>query len=86
MRSNTKDKAGLARRDLVEELIEEEGECRTHSPDGHFQILNDVVVDRGPNPSELLFLLPLIFSQQELVFIKVRAATNKIHFSSDVLH
>ena len=39
-------------RDLVEELIGEEGEnCRTHAPDGSFEILNDIVVDRGPNAS-----------------------------------
>lgn len=39
-------------RDLVEELIGEEGEdSRTHAPDGSFEILNDIVVDRGPNPS-----------------------------------
>lgn len=39
-------------RDLVEELIgEESDDHRTHKPDGTYQILNDVVVDRGPNPS-----------------------------------
>lgn len=37
---------------MVEELIGEEGEnCRTHAPDGSFEILNDIVVDRGPNAS-----------------------------------
>lgn len=41
------------RRDLVEELIGEEREDEhTHKPDGTFEILNEVVVDRGPNPSE----------------------------------
>ncbi|KAF4989355.1 hypothetical protein FDECE_14750 [Fusarium decemcellulare] len=40
-------------RDLVEELIGEEREDEhTHRPDGTFEILNEVVVDRGPNPSE----------------------------------
>ncbi|KAI9889042.1 MAG: hypothetical protein M1814_006045 [Vezdaea aestivalis] len=40
------------RRDLVEQLIaEEHAEETTHRPDGHYQILNDVVVDRGPNPT-----------------------------------
>jgi NAD+ kinase len=40
------------RRDLVEELVGEEKEDeRTHRPDGTFEILNDIVVDRGPNPS-----------------------------------
>jgi NAD+ kinase len=40
------------RRDLVEELIGEETEDEwTHKPDGTYEILNDIVVDRGPNPS-----------------------------------
>ena len=39
-------------RDLVEELIGEEAENDyTHKPDGSHEILNDIVVDRGPNPS-----------------------------------
>lgn len=39
-------------RDLVEELVGEEREDnRTHKPEGTFEILNDVVVDRGPNSS-----------------------------------
>lgn len=42
-----------AKRDLVEELIGEEREdAHTHRPDGTYEILNEVVVDRGPNPSE----------------------------------
>ena len=40
-------------RDLVEELIGEEKEDEhTHKPDGTYEILNEIVVDRGPNPSE----------------------------------
>jgi NAD+ kinase len=40
-------------RDLVEELIGEEREDEhTHRPDGTFEILNEIVVDRGPNPSK----------------------------------
>ena len=40
-------------RDLVEELIGEESEDeRTHKPDATTEILNDVVVDRGPNASK----------------------------------
>ena len=40
-------------RDLVEELIGEEREDeRTHRPDGTYEILNEIVVDRGPNPSK----------------------------------
>lgn len=50
-------------RDLVEELIGEEREDdHTHRPDGTFEILNEVVVDRGPSPSECpwMLLCPLI--------------------------
>ncbi|KAI0438046.1 ATP-NAD kinase-like domain-containing protein [Xylaria telfairii] len=40
------------RRDLVEELIGEEKEDdHTHKPDGTFEILNEIVIDRGPNPT-----------------------------------
>ena len=40
-------------RDLVEELIGEEmGDERTHRPDGTYHVLNEIVVDRGPNPSK----------------------------------
>jgi len=40
-------------RDLVEELVgEEKDDERTHKPDGTYEILNDIVVDRGPNPSK----------------------------------
>ena len=39
-------------KDLVEELVGEEGDDhRTHKPDRTFEILNDIVVDRGPNPT-----------------------------------
>ncbi|KAK0507707.1 hypothetical protein JMJ35_009596 [Cladonia borealis] len=39
-------------RDLVEELIGVEAENDyTHKPDGSHEILNDIVVDRGPNPT-----------------------------------
>ncbi|KAL8305343.1 hypothetical protein RB597_003805 [Gaeumannomyces tritici] len=39
--------------DLVEELIGEEKEDEhTHRPDGTYEILNEIVIDRGPNPSE----------------------------------
>jgi len=42
----------VERRDLVEELEGEEGDDhRTHKPDKTFEILNDIVVDRGPNPT-----------------------------------
>jgi NAD+ kinase len=52
MRSRPNSK-GKDERDLVEELIGEEREDdRTHKPESTFEILNDVVVDRGPNPSK----------------------------------
>lgn len=42
-----------AQRDLVEELIGEEKEDEhTHKPDGTYEILNEIVVDRGPNASK----------------------------------
>lgn len=38
--------------DLVEQLIGEESEDNhTHKPDGTHNILNEIVVDRGPNPT-----------------------------------
>ena len=40
-------------KDLVEELIGDESDDHlTHKPDNTFEILNDIVVDRGPNPSK----------------------------------
>jgi NAD+ kinase len=49
MRSQNRD---CPDRDLVEELIGEEAEDHhTHKPDGTYNILNEVVVDRGPNPT-----------------------------------
>ncbi|KAL1966854.1 hypothetical protein VTN77DRAFT_3819 [Rasamsonia byssochlamydoides] len=52
MRSNPRGKDDSTERDLVEELIGEEvGDTLTHTPDKVFEILNDVVVDRGPNPT-----------------------------------
>ena len=51
MRSVRRDKDG--QRDLVEELVGEEcDDNRTHKPDGTYLILNEIVVDRGPNPSQ----------------------------------
>lgn len=41
------------KRDLIEELIgEEKDDEMTHRPDVTYEILNDIVVDRGPNPSK----------------------------------
>ncbi|KAJ9148368.1 ATP NAD kinase [Pleurostoma richardsiae] len=49
--SSDNDEASLQRRrDLVEELIgEEKDDEHTHKPDGTYEILNEIVVDRGPN-------------------------------------
>jgi NAD+ kinase len=47
-------------RDLVEELIGEESEDHhTHRPDGTHNILNEVVLDRGPNASTLILTCAL---------------------------
>ncbi|KAE8144952.1 ATP-NAD kinase-like domain-containing protein [Aspergillus avenaceus] len=55
MRSNCRTDDSLThakKRDLVEELIGEEVEgTLTHKPEKVVQILNDVVLDRGPNPT-----------------------------------
>lgn len=51
MRSQKQYQVGQ-KRDVVEELIaEERADDRTHQPDRTFEILNDIVVDRGPNPT-----------------------------------
>ncbi|RYP46829.1 hypothetical protein DL768_007034 [Monosporascus sp. mg162] len=40
------------KRDLVDELVgEEKDDEHTHKPDGTYEILNEIVVDRGPNPT-----------------------------------
>lgn len=67
MRSNPKRKPQIGedgkpkQNDLVEELVGEEvGDSLTHTPDKVFEILNDVVVDRGPNPS-MCFMTSRLF-------------------------
>lgn len=50
MRTQTKGRN--PNKDIVEELVGKDRENKnTHKPDGTYEILNDVVVDRGPNPS-----------------------------------
>lgn len=51
------DEADMQRkRDLVEELVgEEQDDEHTHRPDGTYEILNEIVIDRGPNPSKTPF-------------------------------
>ncbi|KAH7342796.1 ATP-NAD kinase-like domain-containing protein [Rhexocercosporidium sp. MPI-PUGE-AT-0058] len=49
---DAEEEESIETRDLVEELVgEEKGDERTHRPDGTYEILNDIVVDRGPNPT-----------------------------------
>ena len=49
MRSQSSNKG---RSDIIEELIgEESDDHHTHQPDGFHNVLNEVVIDRGPNPS-----------------------------------
>jgi NAD kinase len=52
----------VERRDLVEELIGEETEDETtHKPMVTYEILNDIVVDRGPNPSIFPFFSSFVY-------------------------
>lgn len=63
MRSKTRiaGDPALKQRDLVEEILGDESEDdMTHVPEKSFQILNEIVVDRGPNPS--MFQRPLALS------------------------
>ncbi|TPX20743.1 hypothetical protein DIZ76_016638 [Coccidioides immitis] len=51
-RSCTPEIATSKQKDLVDEILGEESEDDvTHAPDMTFQILNEIVVDRGPNPT-----------------------------------
>lgn len=50
--SKRDDQDEQASRDLVDELTGSEcGNAATHHPDGSHNILNDIVIDRGPNPT-----------------------------------
>lgn len=60
-------------RDLVEELVgEEKDDERTHRPDGTYEILNDIVVDRGPNPSMSLFFHFIVLISPECKLINLQ--------------
>lgn len=51
-RKNREEEEPQRSHDLVDELIgEEKDDERTHRPDGTFEVLNEIVVDRGPNPT-----------------------------------
>ncbi|KAI1469767.1 ATP-NAD kinase [Daldinia caldariorum] len=46
------EKEAHRKRDLIEELIGgDRDDEHTHRPDGTYEILNEIVVDRGPNPT-----------------------------------
>ncbi|MCJ1309011.1 hypothetical protein MMC25_002666 [Agyrium rufum] len=52
MRAKSRQAINGKAKDLVEEIIGEETDDEiTHKPDGSYTILNDIVVDRGPNPT-----------------------------------
>lgn len=52
MRSQCSGKSG---NDLVGQLVgEQSGQEDTHQPEQSHEILNDLVTDRGPNPSKIL--------------------------------
>jgi len=52
MRSVARDDQSGPNRDLVEELVgAHRDDIKTHKSDRTFEILNDIVVDRGPNPT-----------------------------------
>jgi NAD+ kinase len=59
MRSQTKGLPGP--HDLVEELAGENDDENTHRPDCTYVILNDIVIDRGPNPSNSFFFFFFFF-------------------------
>lgn len=52
MRSKERSNVALKQHDMVEEIVGENSKHdMTHTPGKTYQILNDIVVDRGPNPS-----------------------------------
>lgn len=80
MRSQRKD--GHEGKDLVDELIGDESENEfTHKPEGTYEILNDIVVDRGPNPSisiikSLFCSTCMLMSEQQCPLLKSSEMTS----------
>lgn len=73
-------------RDLVRELIGEESEdARTHKPERSHDILNDLVLDRGPSPSKPLITFPFLFSLW-VHFLPPRCSTSRHLFSLSSNH
>ncbi len=80
MRSQNRERDG---KDLVDELIGEESENEyTHKPDGSYEILNDIVVDRGPNPSKLIETIALFFSELDLAMSSIEIFGDDEHFTT----
>ena len=80
--TDTEEHEESAKRDLVEELVgEEQGDERTHKPDGTFEILNDIVVDRGPNPSKY-FMLKYLTRLTILAMSAIEIFGDDEHFTS----
>jgi NAD+ kinase len=72
------------KRDLVEELIgDEKDDELTHRPEGTYEVLNEVVVDRGPNPSRSFFLLN---SHLALLLTSLTTAMSSIEIFGDDEH
>lgn len=71
--SSEEDEESIRRdRDLVEELIGEEKEDEhTHKPDGTYEILNEIVVDRGPNPSESTLIHKLLAVMMMMMMVRM---------------
>lgn len=81
MRSQHRERGG---KDLVDELIGEESENEyTHKPDGSYEILNDIVVDRGPNPSKLTRNFAICFA---VCFADLDLAMSSIEIFGDDEH
>lgn len=69
--------------DLVEELIGTEAEDDfTHKPDGKYEILNDIVVDRGPNPSRWMYFAGDLASDQKPAMSAIELFGDEDHFTT----
>lgn len=72
------DDEGYVQRDLVEELVGDKRDGQTHKPEKTFNILNEIVVDRGPNPSKS--------RPGRIVTAGRRSRSTNMTFCSHVLH
>ncbi len=70
-------------RDLVDELIGEESDNEyTHKPEKTYKILNDIVVDRGPNPSKLAQTFVVCFAELDLAMSAIELFGDDEHFTT----